>query len=65
MFATGDKAQVDTGWGGVVLVTLGPQLNPDEAKEIGGDGFWVTYETGIREGTTGRHRFHELKAVSS
>ena len=60
-FGPGDKARVNTDWGGVVLVTVGPRLDPDEGKEIGGDGFHVTYEEGDMEGTGGRYRFRELK----
>lgn len=60
-FDTGDKARVNTDWGGVVLVTIGPRLSPDEGKEIGGDGFHVTYDEGDRAGTAGRHRCSELK----
>ncbi len=61
VLSPGDKARVDTDWGGVVLVTIGPPLTPEEGREIGGDGFHVTYEEGDREGTGGRHRRGALK----
>jgi len=50
--------------GGAILVTIGPRLDPEDAREIGGDGFHVTYEEGDKEGTGGRHRLRELTPPS-
>jgi hypothetical protein len=60
MHNSGDKARVEID-GKSILVTLSARLAPDEGKEIGGDGFHVTYEEGDKEGSGGRHRYSELK----
>jgi hypothetical protein len=61
VWVTGDKARVELDSGEVVTVTLGPRALPDEASQHGGDGFWVTYDGGDRDGLGGFHRDHELK----
>jgi len=60
VWVSGDKARVELE-SGPVTVTLGPRALPDEARDHGGDGFWVTYDEGDREGLGGFHRDHELK----
>jgi hypothetical protein len=61
VWVTGDKARVELESAELVTVTLGPRASPDEASEHNGDGWWVTYDDGEREGLGGFARDHELK----
>lgn len=60
MPSEGDKARVEID-GVAILVTIGPRLAPDDAREIGGDGHHVTYEEGDKAGLGGSHQRGELK----